>query len=200
MTIGDCGEHQLIAWLRGRLPAGGPDVVVGIGDDAAVLRAPRGELLVQTTDALVDGVHVDSRLLSPHAIGRRAVAVNLSDLAAMGARPAWLLLSLVLPATLPLAHFEALVDGVRDEADRWQTTVVGGNITRTAGPLVVDVSATGTVRPRRLLRRDTARAGDTLPTVAARYDTDVQTLRALNGLKSDKLAAGQEIAVPYHRP
>lgn len=162
MTIGDCGEHQLIAWLRGRLPSGGPDVVLGIGDDAAVLRAPRGELLVQTTDALVDGVHVDSRLLAPHAIGRRAVAVNLSDLAAMGARPAWLLLSLVLPATLPLAHFEALVDGVRDEADRWQATVVGGNITRTAGPLVVDVTATGTVRPRRLLRRDTARAGDTL--------------------------------------
>lgn len=162
MTIGDCGEHQLIAWLRGRMPAGGPDVVVGIGDDAAVLRAPRGELLVQTTDTLVDGVHVDSRLLTPHAIGRRAVAVNLSDLAAMGARPAWLLLSLVLPGTLPLAHFEALVDGVRDEADCWQTTVVGGNITRTAGPLVIDVAATGSVRPRRLLRRDTARAGDTL--------------------------------------
>lgn len=162
MTIGDCGEHHLIAWLRQRLPAGGADVVIGIGDDAAVLRAPRGELLVQTTDALVDGVHVDRRWLPPHAIGRRAVAVNLSDLAAMGARPAWLLLSLVLPDALPLAHFEALVDGVRDEADRWQATVVGGNITRTPGPLVVDVTATGTVRPRRLLRRDTARAGDAL--------------------------------------
>lgn len=162
MTIGERGEHELIAWLRGRLPSGGADVVLGIGDDAAVLRAPRGELLVQTTDTLVDGVHVDTRLLTPRAIGRRAVAVNLSDLAAMGARPAWLLLSLVLPATLPLADFEALVLGVREEADRWQATVVGGNITRTSGPLVVDVTATGHVRPRRLLRRDTARAGDTL--------------------------------------
>ena len=162
MTIGERGEHELVAWLRGRLPAGGADVVVGIGDDAAVLRAPRGELLVQTTDTLVDGVHVDTRLLTPRAIGRRAVAVNLSDLAAMGARPAWLLLSLVLPATLPLADFEELVLGVREEADRWQATVVGGNITRTSGPLVVDVTATGHVRPRRLLRRDTARAGDTL--------------------------------------
>ena len=162
MTIGERGEHELIAWLRGRLPAGGADVVVGIGDDAAVLRAPRGELLVQTTDTLVDGVHVDSRLLTSHAIGRRSVAVNLSDLAAMGARPAWLLLSLVLPATLPLADFEELVLGVREEADRWQATVVGGNITRTPGPLVVDITATGHVRPRRLLRRDTARAGDTL--------------------------------------
>lgn len=162
MTIGERGEHELIAWLRGRLPSGGADVVLGIGDDAAVLRAPRGELLVQTTDTLVDGVHVDTRLLTPRAIGRRAVAVNLSDLAAMGARPAWLLLSLVLPATLPLADFEELVLGVREEADRWQATVVGGNITRTSGPLVVDVTATGHVRPRRLLRRDTARAGDTL--------------------------------------
>lgn len=212
MTIGDRGEHQLIAWLRGRLPAGGADVVVGIGDDAAVLRAPRGELLVQTTDTLVDGVHVDTRLLSPHAIGRRAVAVNLSDLAAMGARPTWLLLSLVLPATLPLAHFEALVDGVRDEADHWQATVVGGNITRTSGPLVVDVTATGTVRRRRLLRRDTARAGDTLyvtgtiggaaaglgllragrasgdDQVAARYATPTPRLREAHALARERAA------------
>lgn len=162
MTVGDCGEHALIDWLRQRFPTGGADVVVGIGDDAAVLRPPRGGLLVQTTDALVDGVHVDRQLLAPHDIGRRAVAVNLSDLAAMGARPQWLLLSLMLPPALPRRDFEALIDGVRDEATRWHTTVVGGNITTTAGPLVVDVSATGAVRERRLLRRSTARAGDEL--------------------------------------
>lgn len=196
MTIGDCGEHQLIAWLRGRFPAGGADVVLGIGDDAAVLRAPRGELLVQTTDALVDGVHVDTRLLAPHAIGRRAVAVNLSDLAAMGARPAWLLLSLVLPATLPLAHFEAIVEGVRDEADRWQATVVGGNITRTAGPLVVDVTATGTVRPRRLLRRDTARAGDTLHVTGAIGGAAA----GLALLRAGRASGGDDLAARYATP
>lgn len=162
MTVGERGEHALIEWLRRHLPAPGPDVLVGIGDDAAVLRAPRGAFLVQTTDALVDGVHVSTRFMTPEAIGRRAVAVNLSDLAAMGARPSWLLLSLVLPDTFAVAAFEALVSGAGDAAHAAGATIVGGNITRTTGPLVVDVAATGHVRPRRLLRRSTARAGDEL--------------------------------------
>ena len=162
MTVGERGEHALIEWLRRHLPAPGPDVIVGIGDDAAVLRAPRNAYLVQTTDALVDGVHFSSRLMTPDAIGRRAVAVNLSDLAAMAARPDWLLLSLVLPGHFPVAAFEALVTAAGEAAHAAGAAIVGGNITRTSGPLVVDVTVTGHVRPRRLLRRTTARAGDEL--------------------------------------
>lgn len=162
MTVGERGEHALIEWLRRHLPVPGPDVVVGIGDDAAVLRPPRNAFLVQTTDAVVDGVHVTSRLMTPEAIGRRAVAVNLSDLAAMAARPDWVLLSLVLPDDFPVAAFESLVTGAADAARAAGAAIVGGNITRTRGPLVVDVAVTGHVRPRRLLRRDTARAGDEL--------------------------------------
>ena len=162
MTVGERGEHALIEWLRRHLPAPGPDVLVGIGDDAAVLRPPRGEFLVQTTDALVDGVHFSTRLMSPEQIGRRAVAANLSDIAAMAARPSWLLLSLVLPDAFPVASFEALVAGAGDATRAAGASIVGGNITRTTGPLVVDLSLTGHVRPRRLLRRDTARAGDEL--------------------------------------
>lgn len=162
MTVGERGEHALIEWLRRHLPAPGPDIVVGIGDDAAVLRPPRNAYLVQTTDALVDGVHISTRLMTPEAIGRRAVAVNLSDLAAMAARPDWLLLSLVLPDHFPVAAFEALVTGAAETARAAGAAIVGGNITRTSGPLVIDVTVTGHVRPRRLLRRDTARAGDEL--------------------------------------
>ena len=154
MTVGECDEVDLIASIRRRVPPPGRDVIVGIGDDAAVLVPPRGEWLVQTTDALVDGVHFERALCPPAAIGRRAVAVNLSDLAAMAARPQWLLLSLVLPHDLPLAHFEALIDGAVDEATRGGAALVGGNLARTPGPLTVDVTATGRVRPRRLLRRD----------------------------------------------
>ena len=130
MTVGERGEHALIEWLRRCLPAPGADVIVGIGDDAAVLMPRRGAWLVQTTDALVEGVHFDLRWSSPGDVGRRAVAVNLSDLAAMGARPPWLLLSLVLPDTLPVASFEALVRAVSDEARHAGAAVVGGNITR----------------------------------------------------------------------
>jgi thiamine-monophosphate kinase len=162
VTVGDCDEHDLIAAIRRRVPPPGPDVIVGIGDDAAVLRPPRGEWLVQTTDSHVDGVHFERALCPPAAIGRRAVAVNLSDLAAMAARPQWLLLSLVLPPDLPLTDFEAMVEGAVDEASRGGAALVGGNLARTPGPLTLDVTATGRVRPRRLLRRDTLRAGDTL--------------------------------------
>ena len=97
-TIADLGEAALIARLRDLVPPPGGGVVVGIGDDAAVLQPPRGCLLVQTTDTLVEGVHFDRRLCTARDVGRRAVAVNVSDLAAMGARPAWLLLALTLPA------------------------------------------------------------------------------------------------------
>jgi thiamine-monophosphate kinase len=161
VTVGERGEHALIEWLRRHLPAPGPDVIVGIGDDAAVLRAPRNAFLVQTTDALVDGVHFSSRLMTPDAIGRRAVAVNLSDLAAMAARPTGCCSPPSCPTTSPSRpsrHWSPPpVSGARAGA-----FIVGGNITRTSGPLVVDVTVTGHVRPRRLLRRDTARAGDEL--------------------------------------
>ena len=162
MTVGERGEHALLEWLRQHLPAPSADVIVGVGDDAAVLAPTRGSYLVHTTDAMVDGVHFDLRWSTPAEVGRRAVAVNLSDLAAMGARPSWLLLSLVLPDAFPVAAFEALVLAVIAEARHAGAALVGGNLTRTPGPLVVDVTATGHVRPRRLLRRDAARAGDEL--------------------------------------
>ncbi len=162
VTVGQRGEHALLEWLRRQLPGPGTGVIIGIGDDAAVLSPTRGAWLVQTTDALVEGVHFDLRWSTPDELGRRAVAVNLSDLAAMGARPAWLLLSLILPDTLPVAAFEALVTAVTAAARHAGATLVGGNITRTTGPLVVDVTATGHVRPRRVLRRDAARPGDEL--------------------------------------
>ncbi len=162
MTVGERGEHALLDWLRRHVPAPGADVILGIGDDAAVLQPTRGSWLVQTTDAMVDGVHFDLRWSTPADVGCRAVAVNLSDLAAMGARPSWLLLSLVLPDALPVAAFEALVTAVSDAARHAGAALVGGNLTRTSGPLVVDVTATGHVRPRRVLRRDAARPGDEL--------------------------------------
>ena len=162
MTVGERGERALLEWLRRHVPAAGVDVIVGIGDDAAVLSPTRGSWLVQTTDALVEGVHFDLRWSTPAEVGRRAVAVNLSDLAAMGARPSWLLLSLVLPDALTVDAFEALVSAVCDAARHAGAALVGGNITRSPGPLVVDITATGHVRPRRVLRRDGARAGDEL--------------------------------------
>lgn len=159
-SVADVGEHALIARVRDRVPPTPGWVAVGLGDDAAVIAPERNALEVVTTDALVEGVHFDRAFTPPAAIGHRALAVNLSDLAAMGASPRAALLSLVLPPGLPLADFEAMVDGFMALAAAHGVALIGGNITRSPGPLIVDVTAMGTVRPRRVLTRSGARPGD----------------------------------------
>lgn len=161
-TVADLGEHALIARVAAALPAPGAGVAVGIGDDAAVIEPERGAFTAITTDTVVDGVHVDRRFTPPDAIGHRALAASLSDLAAMGAVPRHALLSLGLPEAFPAADLDALAAGVAALAARHATSVVGGNITRTTGPLFVEVTALGSVKRRRVLLRSAARPGDGL--------------------------------------
>jgi thiamine-monophosphate kinase len=125
-----------------------------------VIEPERGTFDVLTTDAVVDGVHFDRTFVPLAAAGHRALAVNLSDLAAMGAQPRAALLSLVLPDSLDVAGVDALLDGLLGLAAIHRVSVVGGNVTRSPGPLVIDVTAIGSVRPRRVLTRGGARPGD----------------------------------------
>jgi thiamine-monophosphate kinase len=162
MTVSELGERALLARIRARLPKPGPDVVVGVGDDAAVVASARNARVVLTTDALIEGVHFERAFSTAADIGYKALAVNLSDLAAMGATPAWALLSLALPDGMPVEEVDALIDGLTGLASAENTTLVGGNLTRSPGPMVVDVTAVGTVHPRRALLRDGGRAGDEL--------------------------------------
>ena len=134
--------------------------MVGPGDDAAVIEPERGALEVLTTDAQVEGIHFDRRFVPPDAIGHRALAVNLSDLAAMGASPRCALLSLALPDHLDVADVDRLLDGLLAAAAQYKVALVGGNITRSPGPLVVDVTAIGSARRRGVLTRGGARPGD----------------------------------------
>lgn len=162
MTVAELGEHALLARIRVRLPRPRPDVVIGVGDDAAVVATTRNEQTVVTTDALVEGVHFARRWSSAEDIGHKALAVNVSDLAAMAATPRWALLSLIVPGAWPVADVEALVDGVAAEAAAHGMSIVGGNIARTDGPMVIDVTAIGSAHPRRVLTRSGARPGDEL--------------------------------------
>jgi thiamine-monophosphate kinase len=162
MTVSELGERALLARIRARLPKPGTDVVVGVGDDAAVVTSATRAQVVLTTDALIEGVHFDRAISSAGDIGYKALAVNLSDLAAMGATPRWALLSLALPNSTEVEEVEALIDGLVTLATAENTALVGGNLTRSPGPLVVDVTAVGTVHPRRTLRRDGGRPGDEL--------------------------------------
>ncbi len=148
-------EFALIARYFTR-DAARADVLLGIGDDAALLQPPPGAALVATTDTLIAGVHFPLDT-DPQSIGHKALAVNLSDLAAMGATPAWVLLSLTLPeADEPwLASF---AQGFFALAERHHIALVGGDTTR--GALAVTVQALGRVAPQGALRRDAARVGD----------------------------------------
>src|SRR5262245_18078433 len=129
VSVADLGEHALIERIRASNPPPPPFVVVGVGDDAAVVQAERNTLDVLTTDALVEGVHFDRAFVSPADIGHKALAVNLSDLAAMGAAPRVALLSLVLPGSLPVADVDELLAGMLALAARSRISIVGGNIT-----------------------------------------------------------------------
>ena len=147
------GEFELIDRyfrpLQGDGAARRADVIVGIGDDAAVLAVPAGQQLVAALDTLVEGVHFP--VGSPaHSIGHRALAVNLSDLAAMGAEPAWYLLSLTLPE-VGEAWLPSSARGLGDLARRAGVALVGGDTTR--GPLSLSVQVLGLVRPGEALAR-----------------------------------------------
>lgn len=193
------GEFDLIARIRARV-ATRADVVLGIGDDAALLAPPPGRQLVVTADTLNNGVHFP-RGTSPADVGWKALAVNLSDLASMGAEPAWCTLSLSLPQSDP-AWIEGFLDGFLDLAGQHGIALVGGDTTR--GPLSIAVTAMGLVEPGRALRRDGARVGDevwvtgTLGDAAgglALLDREpVPALRARLDRPTPRVAAGRALA------
>ncbi|HEX7373470.1 MAG TPA: thiamine-phosphate kinase [Steroidobacteraceae bacterium] len=151
------GEFDLIARYFTRRTRRS-DVLLGVGDDAAVLQVPAGQALVAATDTLVEDRHF-LRGTPAGAVGHQALAVNLSDLAAMGAEPAWALLSLSLP-DVDEAWLAGFADGFHALADRTGIELVGGDTVR--GPLVVTVEVLGLVEPTQALRRSGARAGDLL--------------------------------------
>jgi len=118
MRLEDLGEFGLIARLTDNLETR-PDVALGICDDAALLDPGPGMLLVATVDALVEGRHFLATISTPEEIGRKALAVNLSDLASMGAEPCWALVSLLLPPSLEVGILDGIYAGLRSEAQRY---------------------------------------------------------------------------------
>lgn len=149
-------EFDLIARIRARAASTRADVVLGIGDDAALLQPSANKHLVVAMDTLNAGVHFPEGT-APADIGWKALAVNLSDLAAMGAKPAWCTLSLSLPQA-DAAWVDGFLDGFCALANEHDIALVGGDTTR--GPLSVCLAVHGFVEPGRALRRDGARVGD----------------------------------------
>lgn len=148
-------EFSLIDLIKQRVKARS-DVVLGIGDDAALLSVPNDHYLVVSTDTLNTGVHFPEET-APEDIGYKALAVNLSDLAAMGATPAWASLAISLPDT-DVEWLEKFLDGFFELADEHSVQLIGGDTTQ--GPLSITVTVHGFVPKDQAMRRDEARPGD----------------------------------------
>ncbi len=201
MRLEDLGEFGLIARIRGA-PSRGPKppgVVLGIGDDAALLRTRPSEDVVATSDALVEGVHFRWTTQTAHSVGRRALAAALSDLAAMGARPLGCLLALAAPPKLLVAVIDAAVRGFLREARVHRCPLVGGNVSR-AAETSLTVTALGAVERGRALTRSAARPGDAIWVTGTLGGAALALLRAERGagplrrVPTPRLAAGRALA------
>lgn len=161
MTNAPRGEFEWIRDLRRRVPAG-EGVVVGIGDDAAVLRTPPGRDLLLTTDLLVEGVDFVLDGLDPADLGWKALAVSVSDIAAMGGTPAHAVVSAAFRPGQTGAFADAVLDGLLRCAAACGVALVGGDTSGTPGPVVLNVALTGHVAAGRAVLRSGARPGDAI--------------------------------------
>ena len=158
MKLSDLGENGLLALIRDWTESSSPALLLGAGDDAALL-APTGDReIVVSTDAWVDGVHFSRDLLEPDEIGHRIMAGSLSDLAAMGAEGTAAFVNVHAPGDLTVDFLRRVYLGLDRVADACGVTLAGGDTVR--GPLAFDLTVIGTVAPGTAFRRDGARPGD----------------------------------------
>ena len=155
-------ELEFIDWLRTRLGPSRAGLIVGPGDDAAVVDLHGANRCVVTTDVLTEGVDFVLSECDPRRIGRKALAVNLSDLAAMAAVPRTVVVGLVLPRQGAFELARELYEGLLPLAEQFETTVAGGDTNTWDGPLVVGVTAIGTLTERGPFLRSGARPGDAI--------------------------------------
>jgi thiamine-monophosphate kinase len=152
-------ENDLLRWFRATLPAH-KQLVLGAGDDAALIKLTDGTQLVATTDMLMDGVDFRVGEHNPAAIGHKALAVNLSDLAAMAAKPVAVLISLCLPRSGGELLAKSLYGGILPLAKQFDCAIAGGDTNSWDGPLIINVTALGEIQPGRAWRRSGALPGD----------------------------------------
>src|SRR6516164_5064801 len=155
------GEWAYIDWLRRRTPAD-PRVLIGPGDDTAALQLTPGATCLVTTDMLLEGSCFRLSEAGPRRVGRKAMAVNLSDIAAMAGRPVAAVVSAGLPRSGGRALAEELYRGLREMADSFETALIGGDTNSWDGPLVISVTVLGEATERGPVRRGGARPGDWL--------------------------------------
>ena len=159
MKLREIGEFGLIGRISSRVDDG-VGVRIGIGDDAAAAEPTPGRWLLVTSDMLLEGVHFDLSYTDPYRLGRKSLAVNLSDVAAMGGEPRHFLLSLAVPSGLSVEFLDRFTEGMLDLAREHGITLMGGDTCRSSCGLVISVTLHGEQVPELVVRRGGARPGD----------------------------------------
>jgi thiamine-monophosphate kinase len=194
-------EQDFVSWLRSTVSVADDDIVP-LGDDAAVLNWARRDNLVVTSDLLAEGTHFCLAEHGPTRVARKALAVNLSDLAAMGARPVAAVVSLLLPRQGAQLLAEELLRDMALFAQAYSMRIVGGDTNSWSGGLVINVTAFGALTPAGPLRRDGARLGDILlvtgelggSRLGKHLDFEPRVNEALKLIQHYRLSAGMDIS------
>lgn len=183
-SISDVGEEALIRLFKDTRPEV-LHALIGIGDDCAALRHVQGKDLLLSTDCMIEGVHFRSSTTPFHAVGYKAVAGNVSDIAAMGGDADYFLLSLCLPPELKLADLSALASGIADASGEYGIELIGGNLSR-AESIFLNITMLGSVAAGRAVKRSGAGAGDLICLTGTVGDSAAGLYILENGLNDNK--------------
>jgi thiamine-monophosphate kinase len=196
-SVSDIGEFGLIERIRARKTIQDEDLVVGIGDDCAVLR--RGPVLeVLTTDCLVEGTHFESGWLSMKDVGWKVMAVNVSDVAAIGGIPRHALVTLFLPDAFEIKQVDDIYEGMEECGEVTGVNIVGGDIVRTRGPFAISVTLSGVCERDQLVLRSGARQGDLVVVTGTLGDASVGMRLMHEGWGSEYTTAAECVSRYQH--
>jgi thiamine-monophosphate kinase len=160
VNVRDIGEFGLIQRIRSWMAASRKDLIRGIGDDVAVMEMG-GKALLATTDILIEGIHFHQSWIDPFSLGKKAILVNVSDIAAMGGIPKYFLISLGLPKSLPVFYVSQLYHGLKEGAKSFRADLVGGD-TSLSSKIILNIALLGEGKKQNLLFRNGAKVGNDL--------------------------------------
>ncbi len=156
------GEFGLIRQLKQQWAISSPQVVKGIGDDAAILKARQGQQLLMSTDVFIEGVHFDLTYQTLKDVGFRAGVANLSDIAAMGGKPLYLLVSMAIPAQIPTPKIREFYRGLQESCGPCNVELIGGDTSSSPYNIFLSLTIMGSIQANRALTRSRAKVGDSI--------------------------------------
>jgi thiamine-monophosphate kinase len=197
VKLKDIGEFGFIERIKGGCLIRNENVIIGIGDDSCVFRTSAEVASLLTTDMLVEQIHFLLEAIPPYQLGRKSLAVNMSDIAAMGGTPKEAVLSVAIPDTVDLEYLDALYDGMKAMAKEFEVNLLGGDTTSSPGPLIINIALVGEAQKEEVLYRSTAKVGDVVfltgPVGSAAAGLDI----ILKGRGADEW---EELIEAHHNP